>query len=586
MSTPTTTSTTAAVSKPGPRSTSSRASKMSKRTTRSTTSRMTQVDHNILCCLCGISVPPNPANMCLNCIRSQVDITEGIPKEEVINFCRECERYLQPPKYWVACGLESKELLTICLKRIKGLQKVKLVDAKFLWTEPHSRRLKAKITIQKEVFNGTVLQQSFVVDFVVRNQQCEACQKSFTPYTWTAVVQVRQKVDHKRTFYFLEQLILKHNMHEKCINIKEEPDGMDFYFGHRSHANKFADFVSGVCPIKIVTSERLVTHDAKSNIFNFKYAFSIEMAPICREDLVLLPAKLSRDMGGLGPLVLCSKVNSKLYFLDPTNMQQGEVTSNVYWKHQFTSLMDTRRLSEFTVLDVDIIDEDSNGGQSVFNYKRNTLAEVQLAKEDDMDNIIFVKTHLGNILKPGDNVLAYDLLGGSYNENEMRDIKSESIPDALIVRKIYRRNTERNWKLRKIQNVEKSEKPDDKKKKKSSAGGDNKKNDKDYEHFLQELEEDAELRSRIDLIKVEDTFTKKKKRPVDEDAVDSDEEDDELPQIDEEELKTEEELEALRKQRQAEEEDAEEDEPQQPYDGEQLAGEIVDSAVILKEQDL
>ena len=25
-----------------------------------------------LCCLCGVSIPPNPSNMCVACIRSQV----------------------------------------------------------------------------------------------------------------------------------------------------------------------------------------------------------------------------------------------------------------------------------------------------------------------------------------------------------------------------------------------------------------------------------------------------------------------------------------------------------------------------------
>ena len=32
---------------------------------------------HVLCCLCGDSILPNPSNMCLNCIRSQVDVTEG-----------------------------------------------------------------------------------------------------------------------------------------------------------------------------------------------------------------------------------------------------------------------------------------------------------------------------------------------------------------------------------------------------------------------------------------------------------------------------------------------------------------------------
>ena len=43
--------------------------------------------------------------------------------------------------------------------------------------------------------------------------------------TWKAVVQVRQRVDHKRTFYYLEQLLLKHDMHSKALSIESFKDG-------------------------------------------------------------------------------------------------------------------------------------------------------------------------------------------------------------------------------------------------------------------------------------------------------------------------------------------------------------------------
>ena len=59
-----------------------------------------------------------------------------------IVYCKSCGRYLVPPKQWIRAELESKELLTFCIKRIKGLQKVKLIDASFIWTEPHSKRIK------------------------------------------------------------------------------------------------------------------------------------------------------------------------------------------------------------------------------------------------------------------------------------------------------------------------------------------------------------------------------------------------------------------------------------------------------------
>ena len=69
---------------------------------------------------------------------------------------------------------------------------VKLVDAGFIWTEPHSRRLKTKLTVQSEVVNGAILQQTFVVEYVVETHMCPDCSRAAAnPNTWTAVVQVR-----------------------------------------------------------------------------------------------------------------------------------------------------------------------------------------------------------------------------------------------------------------------------------------------------------------------------------------------------------------------------------------------------------
>lgn len=81
----------------------------------------------------------------------RIDITEGIPKQAAVNFCKGCSRYLAPPTQWVICEMESRELLAICLRKLKGLAKVRLIDAGFIWTEPHSKRLRVKLTIQKEV---------------------------------------------------------------------------------------------------------------------------------------------------------------------------------------------------------------------------------------------------------------------------------------------------------------------------------------------------------------------------------------------------------------------------------------------------
>lgn len=61
--------------------------------------------------------------MCHGCMQTQIDITEQIPKQGQLQMCNKCIRYLQPPNTWISAQLESRELLTVCLKRIKGLNK-------------------------------------------------------------------------------------------------------------------------------------------------------------------------------------------------------------------------------------------------------------------------------------------------------------------------------------------------------------------------------------------------------------------------------------------------------------------------------
>ena len=50
----------------------------------------TVTDSNLLiaqkvrCCICGVMTDPNASNTCINCLKSQLDITEGISKNCVL----------------------------------------------------------------------------------------------------------------------------------------------------------------------------------------------------------------------------------------------------------------------------------------------------------------------------------------------------------------------------------------------------------------------------------------------------------------------------------------------------------------------
>ena len=179
----------------------------------------------------------------------------------------------------------------------------------------------------------------FIVEYVVHLKQCSQCVRLETEHAWNALVQLRQKVetrlaqalcvlasplaqvDHKRTFYLLEQLILKHQAAQQAINIKEVADGIDFFFGHRSHALKFIDFLQNVVPIKYRSAEQLISQDDVNNTYHFKYTFSVEIAPVCREDLLCLPTRFANAQGNISPICLVTKVSSIIHVIDPNTLQ-------------------------------------------------------------------------------------------------------------------------------------------------------------------------------------------------------------------------------------------------------------------------
>lgn len=443
--------------------------------------------------------------MCVNCIRGQVDITEGIPKQVSIYWCRNCGRYLQPPHHWLNAELESPQLLTFCVKRIKGLSKVRLVDAGFVWTEPHSRRLKVKLTVQREVFTSTILQQVFIVEFIVNNQMCERCTKQEAKDTWNAVVQARQRTLHKRTFFFLEQLILKHNAHATTVNIKDVPDGLDFFFGHKSHALKFVDFLQAVAPVRFKTSEHLVSHDEHSNTFNYKYTFMVEIAPICREDLLCLPLKTANSLGFAQPLVLVWKISSLLHMIDPFTLTTAEMNASQYWKEGFRALSTSALLVEYTILDVTPLGP---------THRKWALAEVQLARSVDLgvnDTIFFAKTHLGHLLQPGDLAMGYDLASGNYNESDLAPMRNKAMPDVVLVKKVFPKRSRhaRIWDVKRLE-IEEGEG------KRSET-----KLQKEFDEFKDELEEDKEYRSNVTLVKAANAVINK---PKEDNMMDEDEE--------------------------------------------------------------
>ncbi|KAI5818753.1 NMD3 family-domain-containing protein [Pyronema omphalodes] len=440
---------------------------------------------NILCATCGAPMSGNNGTaMCEDCIRLNVDISEGIQREASIHYCNGCERWLQPPQHWVSCTLESKELMALCLRRLRGLQKVRLVDASFIWTEPHSKRIKLKIKVQ-DAFQSTFLVQTFEVEFVVVYTQCPDCAKSYTPNTWRACVQVRQKVPHKRTFLYLEQLILKHNAHKDTISIREAKDGLDFFYAQRNHAVNMVDFLSSVTPVRSQKSSELISQDIHTSTKSYKFTYSVEIVPICKDDLVCVPQKLARSMGNIPQLLLCTRVGATLHLMDPNTLQVAEIANQVYWRSPFSSLANVSELTEYCVLNVEPLGPQRG---------KFILADVEVMRLSDNQQFT-IRSHLGGILHPGDDAMGYHLNGSNFNHEHFETVSENNIPPVILVKKHYprgKKNKNRNWKLKHMTREESEMLP---------RKQDQDKAERDYELFLREIEEDTELQQTLQLYK-------------------------------------------------------------------------------------
>ncbi|KDN52475.1 NMD3-domain-containing protein [Tilletiaria anomala UBC 951] len=481
----------------------------------------------VLCADCGTPIEPNSANLCLSCLRNSVDITEGIPKQATINYCRNCERYLNPPQQWVQAQLESRELLAICLKKLKGLHKARLIDAGFIWTEPHSKRLRVKLTVQKEVLTATVLQQIFEVEYIVQYGQCPDCTRLAAKNTWRAQVQVRQKVPHKRTFLYLEQLILKHNAHKDTVSISERRDGLDFYYVQRTHAVKMCEFLSSVVPVRITKSEQVIGMDTHTSTTNYKFTYSVEIAPICKDDLVCIPRPLAKSLGNIGQLLICTRVNNSLRLLDPTTLQTTDIPAEKYWRNPFPALATIPELVEFLTLDIEANYGNNGHGQDAHS-SRWLEADAQVSplhatSFGEADAVYHTRTHLGNLLQAGDQAMGYHLRVANFNSSDWDSLPSERMPDVVLVKKSYpdtkRRKNRRTWKLKTMAkeggeagDTKDIETPSASTAEKGKGGGgdgrgaigrrgglDSQRVERDYEYFLRELEEDEELRANVNI---------------------------------------------------------------------------------------
>eukprot|EP00903_Cladosiphon_okamuranus_P022089 g20312.t1 len=482
---------------------------------------------NILCCLCGRSIQPNGANMCGACLKEQVDVTEGIPKKGLVVIqCRRCLKWLTKNEHWSTFELESAPFLALVLKKIPGLAKQDLVDAKWIWTEPHSKRLKVRVTVRKEVLNKVMLQQEATVEFVVHNRQCNVCNKEFTNQTWKAVVQIRQRTGHKRTMLLLEQRILQADAHRKCVSVVTVRGGMDVYFGAKHDAVEFVGFLSSVAPIRSRESTKLVSTDNHSNVRNSQHTIAVDVPTLCRDDLVALPRSAGNRLQGT--IALVQRVTSVVQFVGPATGETAEMPGDRYWRAPPEPLLSASSLTEFVVLDCEPADGFGGGGGKGAGKKgaaaagtgggNKTLWTVVVALASDMgsaDDTFTVLTHISadaagkHALEAGDMLLGYDLRGKNFNEALLKGLSSD-LPDIVLVKRApppkTNQSKKKRYKLRSLDSVGRGGGMEVKegKKERGSGGGKAQQggggDEREIASLLEELSMDEELGAELGIV--------------------------------------------------------------------------------------
>ena len=264
----------------------------------------------------------------------------------------------------------------------------------------------------------------------------------------------------------------------------------------RNHAEKFVDFLNSVAPVRTKKSQELISMDIHTSSKSYKFSFSVELVPICKDDLVALPIKLAKQIGNIAPLTICHRVGTSLNLLDPNTLQTAEVSTPIYWRSPFTSLADVQELVEFIIMDIEPIGPQKG---------RFLLAETTVARASDLgvnDITYYTRTHLGNVLHPGDSVMGYHLTGTNFNNPNFEALEqnssySSSIRDVILVKKFYARKKKsksRNWRLKRMNKDEGELLP---------KKQDQERMERDFEMFLRDVEEDNELRNTLALYKAQ-----------------------------------------------------------------------------------
>lgn len=140
----------------------------------------------------------------------------------------------------------------------------------------------------------------------------------------------------------------------------------------------------------------------------------------------------------------------------------AEVSSTVYYRTPFNSVLNPKQLVLYIVMDIEPVlhrDKKQFPGQGAVSNK-HVLADAYIVKASELGvtEPYHVRTHLGHILKAGDQVYGYNIEDSNINDSNFDNLDRSNIPATILVKKYYgsksARRRLRNWKLKHMTDVD------------------------------------------------------------------------------------------------------------------------------------
>jgi hypothetical protein len=135
-------------------------------------------------------------------------------------------------------------------------------------------------------------------------------------------------------------------MQKNALDFKETNDGFDFFFSTRRAGEVFSNWIATVVPSKITYHKKYVSLSTST------FTYLVDVANVAKYDLFRLDKDSCTKLGGIGPLLVCTRLSSRTIFIDPRTFNYLYLDGNTFFKYKFISFCNSNQLTEFLILDV------------------------------------------------------------------------------------------------------------------------------------------------------------------------------------------------------------------------------------------